>query len=109
MSGSAELKEVAYGIVVERDVMVAVRDGVRLATDIYRPARDGVAAEGKFPVILERTPYGKALASRSEVDRGMTKARPRPRRSPRSNSSGTPRTACSSGTSASIPTASPIC
>ena len=78
MSQSAEVKEGAYGVVVERDVMVAMRDGVRLATDIYRPARDGVAVEGKFPVILERTPYGKTLASRSEVDRGMTKARPRP-------------------------------
>ena len=45
--------------VVERDVMVPMRDGVRLATDIYYPARDGVRLEGKFPAILERTPYNK--------------------------------------------------
>ena len=45
--------------VVERDVMVPMRDGVRLATDIYHPARDGVRLEGKFPAILERTPYNK--------------------------------------------------
>jgi len=64
--------------VVDRNVMVTVRDGVRLATDVYRPARDGVAVAGRFPVILERTPYGKGNASRSEVDRGETKARPRP-------------------------------
>jgi putative CocE/NonD family hydrolase len=45
--------------VVERNVMVGMRDGVRFATDIYYPARDGVRLEGKFPAILERTPYNK--------------------------------------------------
>jgi len=67
-----------YDCVVERDVMVKLRDGVRLATDIYRPARNGVALPGKFPVLLERTPYGKAQVSRSEIDVGMTASRPRP-------------------------------
>jgi putative CocE/NonD family hydrolase len=67
-----------YECVVERDVMVKLRDGVRLATDIYRPARNGVALPEKFPVLLERTPYGKAQVSRSEVDAGMTVSRPRP-------------------------------
>jgi len=47
-------------IVVEKNVMVPMRDGVRLATDVYRPAVNGEPAPGKFPVILERTPYGKA-------------------------------------------------
>ena len=32
-----------------------LRDGVKLATDIYRPARNAKAVEGRFPVILERT------------------------------------------------------
>jgi hypothetical protein len=45
--------------VAEKDVMVPMRDGVRLATDIYFPARDGARLEGKFPAILERTPYNK--------------------------------------------------
>ena len=45
-----------------RTQMVAVRDGVRLATDIHLP--DGA---GPFPVILERTPYGRDEGSRSEV------------------------------------------
>lgn len=45
--------------VVERDITVPMRDGVRLATDIYYPARDGVRLEGRFPAILERTPYNK--------------------------------------------------
>jgi hypothetical protein len=48
-----------YGIVAEKDVMVTMRDGVRLATDIYRPATNGVAAAGTFPVIMDRTPYDK--------------------------------------------------
>src|SRR6202453_5405414 len=42
--------------------MVPTRDGVRLATDVYLPA-----AAGPFPVIMERTPYGRHLASRSEI------------------------------------------
>jgi len=67
-----------YGEVVsESNVMVTMRDGVRLATDSYRPARDGSAVPEPLPAILERTPYGKARASRSEVDRGETEARPR--------------------------------
>ena len=75
---SAAPSEVEYDFVVARDVMVAMRDGVRLATDVYRPASKGMAAAGKFPVILERTPYGKAQVSRSEIDVGMTVSRPRP-------------------------------
>ncbi|MBU6498463.1 MAG: CocE/NonD family hydrolase [Rhodospirillales bacterium] len=39
-----------------------MRDGVGLATDIHLP--DG---PGPFPVVLERTPYGRDLASRSEI------------------------------------------
>jgi len=46
-------------LVVTRNVMVPMRDGVRRATDIYRPAHNGIPAAGKFPVILERTPYNK--------------------------------------------------
>jgi putative CocE/NonD family hydrolase len=65
------------GFVCEPDVMVAMRDGVRLATDIYRPARAGTAVDEPLPVILERTPYGKALASRSELDRGESEPQSR--------------------------------
>lgn len=63
-----------YDVAVERDAMVPVRDGVRLATDIYRPARQGTPAEGAFPVILERTPYDKTAASRSELRFGETRS-----------------------------------
>ena len=48
--------------------MIAMRDGVRLAADVYRPVR----SEGSLPVILERTPYGKGEASRAELEVGMT-------------------------------------
>ena len=39
--------------------MVAMRDGVKLAADLYRPARDGAVTPGKLPVLLTRTPYNK--------------------------------------------------
>jgi putative CocE/NonD family hydrolase len=64
-----------FEVVVEREVMVAMRDGVRLATDIYRPARDGAPVPGHFAVILERTPYHKeaprfAIAARFFAEHG---------------------------------------
>ncbi|WP_242108267.1 CocE/NonD family hydrolase [Luteimonas aquatica] len=39
--------------VVERKVMVPMRDGKRMAADVYRPKN----AKGKVPVIFVRTPY----------------------------------------------------
>src|SRR5258707_13098370 len=51
--------ETHYGIIASQNVMVPMRDGVRLATNIYRPGVDGVPAPGTLPVILERTPYHK--------------------------------------------------
>jgi putative CocE/NonD family hydrolase len=46
-------KELQAIAIVERKVMVPMRDGVRLATDIYRPKQ----ATGKVPTIWVRTPY----------------------------------------------------
>ena len=46
----AELQEIA---IVDRKVMVKMRDGKRMAADIYRPKN----AKGKVPVIFSRTPY----------------------------------------------------
>src|SRR5512146_144960 len=45
-----ELEQIA---VIDRKVMMPMRDGVRLATDIYRPKN----ASGKVPIIWVRTPY----------------------------------------------------
>jgi putative CocE/NonD family hydrolase len=50
---------IEYDVVVQRDVPVPMRDGVRLAADLYLPARGGVPAEGRFPAVMERTPYDK--------------------------------------------------
>jgi putative CocE/NonD family hydrolase len=38
---------------IERHLATPMRDGVKLYGDLYRPARDG-----KFPVLVIRTPYG---------------------------------------------------
>src|SRR5215469_6769400 len=43
-----------YEVTVERGVAAKMRDGVTLRADIYRPK-----ADGKFPVLLVRTPYDK--------------------------------------------------
>jgi predicted acyl esterase len=43
-----------YSVITQPGVRVKMRDGVLLAADIYRPQ-----AEGKFPVILTRTPYNR--------------------------------------------------
>jgi uncharacterized protein len=43
-----------YDVTIEHDVPAKMRDGVTLRADIYRPK-----ADGKFPVLLERTPYDK--------------------------------------------------
>ena len=47
-----------YEVMVERNVPAKMRDGVTLRADIYRPK-----AEGKFPVLLVRTPYDKTNES----------------------------------------------
>ncbi len=45
------------GTTIIRDVMVPMRDGVGLATDIYLPTRNGAPLEDPLPTILMRTPY----------------------------------------------------
>ena len=39
-----------------KEVMAPMRDGVKLATDVYLPVGQG---PGPFPVVIERTPYNK--------------------------------------------------
>ena len=46
-------KELESIAIIDRKVMVPMRDGVRLATDVYRPKN----ATGKVPAIFVRTPY----------------------------------------------------
>src|SRR5688572_25986323 len=44
------------GIIIEKNVMIPMRDGIRLATDVYRPA-----GKDKYPVVFVRTPYGTEI------------------------------------------------
>ncbi|WP_096700286.1 hypothetical protein [Magnetospirillum sp. 15-1] len=46
-----------YDVKVEKDIMVPVRDGVRIALDVYRPDVDGE----KFPALLAWGIWGKDL------------------------------------------------
>ena len=52
-------RDAQYQIVVNTNVMVAMHDGVKLATDLYLPAKNGAVATEKFPTILTRLPYNK--------------------------------------------------
>lgn len=44
----------AYTVRIEKDVVARMRDGVILRADVYRPD-----APGRFPALLQRTPYSK--------------------------------------------------
>jgi putative CocE/NonD family hydrolase len=57
-----------YETAAMRNVMVLARDGVKLATDVYLPARNGAVATGRFPAIVDRTPYSKDMVGSILVD-----------------------------------------
>jgi len=48
-----------YEVSVDKDIFVAMRDGIRLATDVYRPAISGKLINARVPTLLQRTPYDK--------------------------------------------------
>lgn len=50
-----------HGMLVERDVAVPMRDGVKIYADIHRPS-----APGKVPALLAWSPYGKHRAFQYE-------------------------------------------
>lgn len=54
-------------VVVEKNLMVPMRDGVRLATDIYRPV-----GEGKYPVVITRIPYGTDVSLFEQLSKLFT-------------------------------------
>jgi uncharacterized protein len=56
LAGIASAQDKKFDVTIENNVSMKTRDGVTLQADIYRPK-----AEGKFPVILERTPYDKHM------------------------------------------------
>lgn len=48
-----------FEVAVFKDVMIPMRDGIRLATDIYRPVSNNELLPDPFPVLLVRTSYNK--------------------------------------------------
>ena len=53
--------ENAFEVEVRTDVKIPMRDGIQLSANIFLPK-----AEGKFPVILVRSPYGKGDEKQGE-------------------------------------------
>ena len=63
LSGAASAA-FAAGTASDRDVPIPMRDGVTLKADLFRPA-----AEGRFPTLVYRTPYGRQHAEGNSVVR----------------------------------------
>src|SRR5437773_5419715 len=57
---SASQSEPRFDVVIKKDIRVPMRDGTRLALDLYLPAQDGTPLSEKLPTLLARTPYNKA-------------------------------------------------
>lgn len=54
-----------FEVGAERNVFIRMRDGARLATDLYKPL---AGAGSRFPVVLMRTPYGNFPSGSLESD-----------------------------------------
>lgn len=64
LEGSAQ----QYEAMCQPNTWIPMRDGTRLAADIYFPAHSqSERAAGPFPVLLERTPYDKAAAGNTRT------------------------------------------
>jgi len=74
-----EIHAQSDSVIVERDVPAKMRDGVVLKADIYRPR-----ADGKYPVLLQRTPYDKnntrsfGMKAAAAATLSLCRTRPRP-------------------------------
>ncbi|MBT5949168.1 MAG: CocE/NonD family hydrolase, partial [Nitrospinaceae bacterium] len=64
-----ERSEPSYNISSDLDLMLPMRDGVRLATDVYRPR----AAGQRFPALISMSPYTRGLQL-TEVPIGQNEA-----------------------------------
>lgn len=61
------------GISVYRNIMIPMRDRIRLATDIYLPVdRHGRPISERLPILLARSPYGKQQFSETSATRELT-------------------------------------
>ena len=66
-SWTERLSQPRYGIIEERNRFVTMRDGVRLAVDIFRPD-----AAGKFPALLSCSLYGKDVQKITDERRPLS-------------------------------------
>jgi len=61
LAGAAAAQDSAPSAFAKRDLMIPVRDGVKLHTVVFTP----VSPKGPLPILLERTPYGARSTERS--------------------------------------------
>ncbi len=61
------LSQPEHGLIEERDRMVTMRDGIRVAIDIFRPD-----SPGRFPALLACSPYGKDIQKVTAVQRPLS-------------------------------------
>ena len=57
--GNGKISKREYEIIAERDIMIPVRDGVKLCADVFRPADD----KGKFPALIALVSFNKEVQS----------------------------------------------
>jgi hypothetical protein len=70
---SAQAASVFPNVVHQSDVMMKTRDGIGLATDVYRPANGITPAREKLPVLLHLTPYDKAAPAAIAIAEELAK------------------------------------
>jgi hypothetical protein len=56
-----------YSTSVRTSQYVTVRDGTRLAIDIYRPGMGGKPVDKRLPVVLVATPYHRSSENNGEI------------------------------------------
>ena len=64
LAGSLQAQSADLAFLFEAEVKVPMRDGVPLAANVYRPK-----GEGRYPVVLMRSPYGKMGADWGDAKR----------------------------------------
>jgi putative CocE/NonD family hydrolase len=64
----AARREGPYGLAWQKDVMVPMRDAVRLAADVYLPTLDDKPVTDRLPTILMRIPYNKRAGEKPHSD-----------------------------------------
>lgn len=67
---SRVLQDGPHAVDVVANVMLAMRDGVQLAVDLYVPVTPANDAAMRWPCLLERTPYDKSATAQSDLVAG---------------------------------------